>query len=79
MYEVLFYRSQFVGESVYPDGIDLKELTEVQITSVKKAPSQSMKIGLSAVKAAVRFFHKLLLPQSIQLFCTDPIGTKKIV
>ena len=30
MYKVLFYRSQFVGESVYPDGIDLKELTEVQ-------------------------------------------------
>ncbi|CAF1374351.1 unnamed protein product [Rotaria sp. Silwood1] len=64
-------------EPAYPDGIDLKNLDEVQITSVKKAPLQSMKIELSAAKAAVHFFHKLLLPQSIQLFCTDSIDNKK--
>ncbi|CAF1037821.1 unnamed protein product [Adineta ricciae] len=46
---------------------------------VKVAPSYSMKVGLSAVKAAVKFFHKLLLPQSVQLFSTDSIDDKKMI
>ncbi|CAF0822804.1 unnamed protein product [Rotaria sordida] len=69
--------SQVNNESSYPDGVDLKELKEVRITSVNKAPSESMKVGLSAGKIAVHFFHKLLLPQSIRLFCTDSINIKK--
>ncbi|CAF2139182.1 unnamed protein product [Rotaria magnacalcarata] len=65
------------NDPVYPDGIDLKDLAEVQITSVKKGPLQSMKIGISAAKSAVRFFKKVLLPQSIQLFSTDMVDIKK--
>jgi len=52
-------------------------LAEVEITNVKKAPLQSMKIGLSAAEAAVHFFHTLLLPQSIQLFCAGSVDNKK--
>jgi hypothetical protein len=77
MHKVLPYCSEVDDERIYPDGVDLKDLAEVQITSVKKAPLQSMKIGLSAAKAAVHFFHTLLLPQSIQLFSTDLIDEKK--
>jgi hypothetical protein len=57
----------------------LKDLKEVQIASVNKAPSQSMKVGLSAAKIAVGLFHKLLLPQSIRLFCADSIDNKKAI
>ncbi|CAF4308031.1 unnamed protein product [Rotaria magnacalcarata] len=56
---------------LYPDHIDLKDLPEVQIKSVLKSPLSSMKVTLSAAKAAVRFFNELLLPQSIKLFNTD--------
>ena len=69
--------SEVDDELHYPDEIDLKDLAEVRITSLKKAPLQSMKIGLPAAKAAVHFFHKLLFPQSIQLFSTDSINIKK--
>ncbi|CAF3856692.1 unnamed protein product [Rotaria sordida] len=64
--------------SANPTGINLKNSSEVRITSVKKAPLQSMKIGLSAAKAAVHFFNKLLLPQSIQLFSTNSLDVKKM-
>jgi len=74
-----FIRSQVDNNVSYPDGVDLKDLKEVQISSVNKAPSQSMKIGLSAAKIAVSLFHKLLLPQSIQLFCADSIDNKKAI
>lgn len=57
--------------------MDLKDLAEVQIMSVKKEPAQSMKIGISAAKSAVNFFRKVLLPQSIQLFSTDMFEIKK--
>ncbi len=77
MFKIFSHCSEGDNECIYPDGIDLKNLAEVQITSVKKAPLQSMKIGLSAAKAAVQFFHKLLLPQSIRLFSTDSIDTTK--
>jgi hypothetical protein len=77
MYKFFFHCSQANNELVYTDDIDLKDLAEVEITSVKKAPLQSMKIGLPVAKAAVHFYHKLLFPQSIQLFCTDPIDIKK--
>ncbi|CAF1657208.1 unnamed protein product, partial [Adineta ricciae] len=71
--------SQMENNLLYPEGVDLKELHEVQISSVDKQPSQSMKVGLPAVKIAVSFFHKLLLPQSIQLFSADSIDNKKNV
>ncbi|CAF5093272.1 unnamed protein product [Rotaria magnacalcarata] len=61
---------------LYPDHIDLKDLPEVQIKSVLKSPLSSMKVTLSAAKAAVRFFNELLLPQSIKLFNTDTNVTK---
>ena len=67
-----------VGVS-YPWSCPSLNLSEVQITSVKEAPLQSMKIGLSAAKAAVKFFHKLLLSQSIQLLSTDLINDKKTI
>ncbi len=76
--KIFFYCSQVTNESAYRGDIDLKNLPEVQITSVKEAPLQSMKIRLSTAKAAVKFFHKLLLPQSIQLFSTDLIDDKKM-
>lgn len=72
-----FIHSQLGNNLSYPDDVDLKDLNEVQIASVNKAPSQSMKVGLSAAKIAVNLFHKLLLPQSIQLFCVDSIDDKK--
>ena len=57
--------------------MDLKQLAEVQITSVKRSPSSSMKVTLSAAKAAVRFYDKLLLPQAIKLFNSDTINMNK--
>lgn len=77
MHKIVFPFSEDDDEPIYPDGIDLKDLAVVQITSVKKAPVQSMKIGLTAAKAAVNFFHKVLLPQSIRLFSSESIDTKR--
>ncbi|CAF2264232.1 unnamed protein product [Rotaria magnacalcarata] len=47
-------------DPVYSDSIDLKDLNEVKITSVKREPPQSMKVGISAVKSAVRFFKNVI-------------------
>ncbi|CAF1308626.1 unnamed protein product [Rotaria magnacalcarata] len=76
----VFYSNEIIegdDDCIYPDGVDLKELIEVQIKSVKKIPLQSMKVGISAAKAAVKFFKKVLLPQSIQLFSVDMVDVKK--
>ncbi|CAF4219360.1 unnamed protein product [Rotaria magnacalcarata] len=76
----VFYSNEIIegdDDCIYPDGVDLKELIEVQIKSVKKIPLQSMKFGISAAKAAVKFFKKVLLPQSIQLFSVDMVDVKK--
>ncbi|CAF4236239.1 unnamed protein product [Rotaria magnacalcarata] len=76
----VFYSNEIIegdDDCIYPDGVDLKELIEVQIKSVKKISLQSMKFGISAAKAAVKFFKKVLLPQSIQLFSVDMVDVKK--
>ena len=52
----------------------------MEINSVQKRPHCSMKVGLSAVKAAVLFFDKLLLPQSLKLFtCDEMDGTRDLI
>ena len=68
-----------VDMHMYPDDVDLKELDEVQITSVKKLPSSSLSIGLSATKSAVHFFDKLLFPQSLRLFNVDQSDESKTI
>ncbi|CAF4120079.1 unnamed protein product, partial [Rotaria magnacalcarata] len=47
-------------DPVYSDSIDLKDLNEVKITSVKREPPQSMKVGISVVKSAVHFFKNVI-------------------
>ncbi|CAF1291036.1 unnamed protein product [Didymodactylos carnosus] len=55
----------------YPDDVDLKELTNVRISSEPEPPEKYMKITKEAAQIAVRLFDDLLLPQALQLYNSE--------
>lgn len=63
----------------YGEDVDLKKVDEVSITTIKKQPISSLKIGLSAAKSAVLFYDKLLFPQSLKLFTCDSIDENQML